>query len=131
MQRMKRFIFYSLILVTPFFFLVVVNEASRSEVYYVSIFDTKVLALNPQQKDAKRCTWDCHSNECSHRKKNCINIGIIDVLYQNIIASLDLKKGGDVYQQMNVLFLVIIWPLVMFGLLVANVELFFKRKKKA
>ena len=131
MQRMKRFIFYSLILVTPFFFLVVVNEASRSEVYYVSIFDTKVLALNPQQKDAKRCTWDCHSNECSHRKKNCINIGIIDVLYQNIIASLQLKKGGDVYEQMNVLFLVIIWPLVMFGLLVANVELFFKRKKKA
>ena len=131
MQRMKRFIFYSLILATPFFCLIVVNEASRSEVYYVSIFDTKVLALNPQQKDAKRCTWDCHSNECSHRKKNCINIGIIDVLYQNIIASLDLKKGGDVYQQMNVLFLVIIWPLVMFGLLVANVELFFKRKKKA
>ena len=131
MQRMKRFIFYSLILVTPFFFLIVVNEASRSDVYYVSIFDTKVLALNPQQKDAKRCTWDCHSNECSHRKKNCINIGIIDVLYQNIIASLQLKKGGDVYQQMNVLFLVIIWPLVMFGLLVANVELFFKRKKKA
>ena len=128
---MKRFIFYSLILATPFFCLIVVNEASRSEVYYVSIFDTKVLALNPQQKDAKRCTWDCHSNECSHRKKNCINIGIIDVLYQNIIASLDLKKGGDVYQQMNVLFLVIIWPLVMFGLLVANVELFFKRKKKA
>jgi len=32
---------------------------------------------------------------------------------------------------MNVLFLVIIWPLVMFGLLAANVELFFKRKKKA
>ena len=130
MQRMKRFIFYSLILVTPFFFLVVVNEASRSEVYYVSIFDTKVPALNPQQKDAKRCTWDCHK-KCSHREKNWINVGIIDVLYQNIMTSLKLKDGGDVYQQMNVLFLVIIWPLVMFGLLVANVELFFKRKKKA
>ena len=128
---MKRFIFYSLILATPFFFLVVVNEASRSEVYYVSIFGTKVPALNPQQKDAKRCTWDCHSNECLHREKNWINVGIINVLFQNIIASLDLKEGGDVYQQMNVLFLVIIWPLVMFGLLVANVELFFKRKKKA
>ena len=127
---MKRFIFYSLILATPFFCLIVVNEASRSEVYYVSIFGTKVPALNPQQKDAKRCTWDCHK-ACSHRDNNCINIGIIDVLYQNIINSLQLKKGGDVYQQMNVLFLVIIWPLVMFGLLVANVELFFKRKKKA
>ena len=130
MQRMKRFIFYSLILATPFFCLIVVNEASRSEVYYVSIFDNKVTALNPEQRDAKRCTWDCHK-KCSHREKNWINIGIIDVLYQNIIASLQLKKGGDVYQQMNVLFLVIIWPLVMFGLLVANVELFFKRKKKA
>ena len=131
MQRMKRFIFYSLILVTPFFFLIVVNEASRSEVYYVSIFDNKVTALNPEQRDAKRCTWDCHSEGCSHREKNWINVGIIDVLYQNIMTSLQLKKGGDVYQKMNVLFLVIIWPLVMFGLLVANVELFFKRKKKA
>ena len=129
MQRMKRFIFYSLILVTPFFFLVVVNEASRSEVYYVSIFGTKVPALNPQQKDAKRCTWDCHK-ECSHRDNNCINIGIIDVLYQNIMTSLKLKDGGEVYQQMNVLFLVIIWPLVMFGLLVANVELFFNEKRR-
>lgn len=128
---MKRFIFYSLILAIPFFCLVMVNEASRSEVYYVSVFGTKVPALNPQKKDAKRCTWDCHTNGCSHRENNCINIGIINDLYQNIITSLKLKEGGDVYQQMNVLFLVIIWPLVMFGLLVANVELFFKRKKKA
>jgi len=128
---MKRFIFYSLILAIPFFCLVMVNEASRSEVYYVSVFGTKVPALNPQKKDAKRCTWDCHTNGCSHRENNCINIGIINDLYQNIITSLKLKEGGDVYQQMNVLFLVIIWPLVMFGLLVANVELFFIRKKKA
>ena len=131
MQRMKRFIFYSLILAIPFFCLVMVNEASRSKVYYVSVFSTKVPALNPQQKDDKRCTWDCHTHGCSHRENNCINIGIIDVLYQKIITSLKPKEGGDVYQQMNVLFLVIIWPLVMFGLLIANVELFFKRKKKA
>lgn len=131
MQRMKRFIFYSLILAIPFFCLVMVNEASRSKVYYVSVFGTKVPALNPQQKDAKHCTWDCHTHGCSHRENNCINIGIIDVLYQNIITSLKLKEGGDVYQQMNVLFLVIIWPLLMFGLLIANVELFFKRKKKS
>ncbi len=131
MQRMKRFIFYFLILATPFFCLIMVNEASRSEPYKVFVFGTKVTALNPQQKDAKRCTWDCHTHGCSHRDNNCINIGIIDVLYQNIINSLKLKEGGDVYQQMNVLFLVIIWPLVMFGLLIANVELFFKRKKKA
>jgi hypothetical protein len=130
MQRMKRFLFYFLILTTPFFCLIVVNEVSRSEPYQVTVFGKSEPSINPQQKDVKRCTWDCHK-ECSHRKKNCINVGIIDVLYQNIIASLDLKGDGDVYQQMNVLFLVIIWPLVMFGLLVANVELFFKRKKKA
>jgi hypothetical protein len=130
MQRMKRFIFYSLILTSPFFCLIVVNEASRSEPYQVTVFGKLKPTINPQQPNTKRCTWDCHK-KCSHRENNCINVGIIDVLYQNIIASLDLKGDGDVYQQMNVLFLVIIWPLVMFGLLVANVELFFKRKKKA
>lgn len=131
MQRMKRFIFYSLILTSPFFCLVMVNEASRSEVYQVAVFGKLKPSINPQQKDTKRCTWDCHTHGCSHRENNCINIGIIDVLYQNIINSLKLKDGGDVYQLMNVLFLVIIWPLVMFGLLVANVELYIKRKKKA
>jgi hypothetical protein len=130
MQRMKRFLFYFLILTTPFFCLIVVNEVSRSEPYQVTVFGKSEPSINPQQKDVKRCTWDCHK-ECSHRENNCINVGIIDVLYQNIIASLDLKEGGDVYQLMNVLFLVIIWPLVMFGLLVVNVELYIKRKKKA
>lgn len=127
---MKRFLFYFLILTTPFFCLIVVNEVSRSEPYQVTVFGKSEPSINPQQKDVKRCTWDCHK-ECSHRVHNCINIGIIDVLYQNIINSLKLKEGGDVYQLMNVLFLVIIWPLVMFGLLVANVELYIKRKKKA
>jgi hypothetical protein len=131
MQTMKRFIFYFLILSSPFFCLIAVNEASRSEPYQVAVFGKLEPSINPQQKDAKRCTWDCHTHGCSHRENNCINIGIIDVLYQNIINSLKLKEGGDVYQLMNVLFLVIIWPLVMFGLLVANVELYFKRKKKA
>jgi len=131
MQRMKRFIFYLLILTTPFFCLIMVNEAYRLEVYQVAVFGKLKPSINPQQKDAKRCTWDCHTHGCSHRVHNCINIGIIDVLYQNIINSLKLKDGGDVYQLMNVLFLVIIWPLVMFGLLVANVELYIKRKKKA
>jgi len=130
MQRIKRFVFYSLILAAPFFCLVMVNEASRSESYQVSVFGKSEPSINAQQPNAKRCTWACHKM-CLHREKNCINVGIINVLYQNIITSLQLKEGGDVYQQMNVLFLVIIWPLVMFGLLVANVELFFKRKKKA
>jgi hypothetical protein len=131
MQRMKRFLFYFLILTTPFFCLIVVNEVSRSEPYQVTVFGKSEPSINPQQKDTKRCTWDCHTHGCSHRENNCINVGIIDVLYQNIINSLNLKEGGDVYQLMNVLFLVIIWPLVMFGLLVVNVELYIKRKKKA
>ena len=102
-QRIKRFVFYSLILAAPFFCLIIVNEASRSEPYHVSVFGKSEPSINPQQRDAKRCTWDCHTNECSHREKNCINVGIINVLYQNIITSLQIKEGGDVYQQMNVL----------------------------
>ena len=103
----------------------------RLRVRRSTMFLYLVPALNPQQKDDKCCTWDCHTHGCSHRENNCINIGIINDLYQNIITSLKLKEGGYVYQEMNVLFLVIIWPLLMFGLFVANVELYFKRKKKA
>jgi len=86
MQRIKRFVFYSLILAAPFFCLVMVNEASRSESYQVSVFGKSEPSINAQQPNAKRCTWACHKM-CLHREKNCINVTKFEKFHPNLDLS--------------------------------------------
>jgi hypothetical protein len=109
--------------------MVVVNESKKKGKYSITVFNSPTYALNPGIRMDSQCTWDCHTNGCSHRAHNTVNIGVIDDLYKQIINALQLKEGGDVYQAMNIIFLVILWPLLMFGLFVANIELFRNRKK--
>jgi hypothetical protein len=109
--------------------MVAVNESTKKGNYPITVFNSPTFALNPGNRMDSKCTWDCHTNGCSHRAHNTVNIGVIDDLYKQIINTLQLKEGGDVYQAMNIIFLVILWPLLMFGLFVANIELFRNRKK--
>lgn len=109
--------------------MVVVNEATKTKAYTVQVFGEKVPALNTEDSLPNKCTWDCHTNGCSHRDQNVISLGPIDTLRNMIIKSLGVANG-DTYQTMNVLILVILWPILMFGLVVANVELFIRNRKK-
>ena len=141
---MRKWILYFALLTPPFLVMVVVNEATKTNAYTVNLFGTTVDALNPGNQMESQCTWDCHTNGCSHRKKNVISLGPVDTLRSMIIESLGVSNGdpyqtnieslgvsnGDTYQTNNVLFLVILWPALMFGLVVANVELFIRNRKK-
>lgn len=109
--------------------MVVVNEATKTKAYRVNLFGTTVDALNPGNQMKSQCTWLCHTNRCSHRDQNVISLGPIDTLRRMIIDSLGVSNGVT-YQTNNVLFLVILWPVLMFGLMVANVELFIRNRKK-
>ena len=126
---MRKWILYFALLTPPFLVMVVVNEATKTNAYTVNLFGTTVDALNPGNQMESQCTWDCHTNGCSHRKKNVISLGPVDTLRSMIIESLGVSNG-DTYQTNNVLFLVILWPALMFGLVVANVELFIRNRKK-
>ncbi|MFN4951633.1 MAG: hypothetical protein ACK5F0_08445 [Flavobacteriales bacterium] len=127
---MRKWISYFVLLISPFLLMVAVNESTKKGNYPITVFNSPTFALNPGNRMDSQCTWDCHTNGCSHRAHNTVNIGVIDDLYKQIIDALQLKEGGDVYQVMNIIFLVILWPLLMFVLLVANIELFRNRKKK-
>ena len=107
--------------------MVVVNEATKTKAYRVNLFGTTVDALNPGNQMKSQCTWHCHTKGCSHQ--NVISRGPIDNLRIMIIDSLGVSNG-DTYQTNNVLFLVILWPVLIFGLVVANVELFIRNRKK-
>ena len=128
-MQIRTLFFYLFLLISPFLLMVAVNESTQKGNYSITVFNSPTFALNPGNRMDSQCTWDCHTNGCSHRAHNTVNIGVIDDLYKQIIDALQLKEGGDVYQAMNIIFLVILWPLLMFGLFVANIELFRNRKK--
>ena len=126
---MRKWILYFALLTSPFLLMVVVNQATKTKAYTVQVFGEKVSALNKEDSKPSECTWHCHTKGCSHRDQNVISLGPIDTLRSMIIDSLGVSNG-DTYQTNNVLFLVILWPALMFGLVVANVELFIRNRKK-
>ena len=127
---MRKWILYFGLLSSPFLLMVVVNEANKTKTKAkVHVFGKEEWALNTEDSLPNKCTWHCHTNGCSHRDQNVISLGPIDTLRSMIIESLGVSNGTT-YQTMNVLFLVILWPMLMFGLVVANVELFIRNRKK-
>jgi len=126
---MRKWILYFGLLSSPFLLMVVVNEANKTKTKAkVHVFGKEEWALNTEDSLPNKCTWHCHTNGCSHRDQNVISLGPIDTLRSMIIESLGVSNGTT-YQTMNVLFLVILWPMLMFGLVVANLELYRNRKK--
>jgi hypothetical protein len=126
----KRLLFYLSLLISPFLLMVVVNEATKTKTKTkntVHVWEDEVPALNTEDSLPNKCTWHCHTDGCSHQ--NVISRGPIDTLRSMIIDSLGVSNGVT-YQTNNVLFLVILWPLLMFGLVVANVEMFLRNRKK-
>jgi hypothetical protein len=128
-MSIKRLFFYLSLLISPFLLMVVVNEATKTKAYTVLKFGKEVSALNTEDSLPSKCTWHCHNDGCSHHNNNVISLGPIDTLRSMIIESLGVSNI-DTYQTNNVLFLVILWPLLMFGLVVANVEMFIRNRKK-
>ena len=126
---MRKWILYFALLTSPFLLMVVVNQATKTEANTVHVFGEKVSALNTEYSLPSKCTWHCHTKGCSHHNNNVISLGPIDTLRSMIIDSLGVSNG-DTYQTNNVLFLVILWPVLMFGLVIANVELFIRNRKK-
>jgi hypothetical protein len=128
---MRKWILYFALLTSPFLFMVVVNEANRTDDNTIHVNKKEEPAINTEEASPDKCTWNCHNNGClpSHRDQNVISLGPIDTLRRMIIESLGVSNG-DTYQTNNVLFLVILWPVLMFGLVVANVELFIRNRKK-
>ena len=134
---LKKIVLYILLFVSPFALMIIVNEYNRPEKpYKISFFDKQSEAYNSDDKLPNKCSWSCHDS-CVHRKKNIINRGeIIQGFYNFILDFNEIKtirkksklNNGEIYTTMNIISLVILWPLLMFILLVANIELFLKRK---
>jgi hypothetical protein len=127
---MKKLFIYTLLFLAPFLFVVLVNESTKpNDIFVVKLNLTgkpKVAAYNSGSFLPNKCSWDCHNHGCKHNEKNKINVGFVSTIYNSIISfnNLPSKNGVDGlnYQFMNIIFLVVLWPLVLFGLVILNVN---------
>lgn len=89
-----------------------------------------VLAINQNSSKitSKQCSWKCHDNTpfCKAKHSNLLKpyTSKIDIVYNFIISS--LASTGN-YKQANIIFLVLLWPLFMLSLIIANIYLYKKR----
>lgn len=117
--------------------MVTVNELNRPEKpIKIIVFGKKLFAYNSADSLKNQCSWYCHSKGCFHNHVICKDSTMVSSLYENILKlnGIDTIQGekksakGDIYKTMSIITLVVLWPLLMFILLVANIELFLKRR---
>ena len=89
-----------------------------------------ITAINTADKLKEKCTWICH-NDTKYCKNNHVKLAKpyfnkIDPIYFGIINSL---KSTGYYGLANIIFLVIILPLIIYILLVKSISLEFKIRK--
>ena len=134
---MKKLYINTLILFSPFLLMVVVNEVVRPTLVeapfqYTKSFDLSGLTqkvvisgMNPGKMKKEKCTWYCHNHNsyCVNFHKKISFHQYIGDLYNDIITL--LKQGGyqGSYAINNIIFLVILWPLIMFFLLTKSLDI--------
>lgn len=127
---MRKLILYILFSLLPILIIVSVNETSRVNRTEVDAKVKDGVAINTDTKMLNKCTWACYYDTKSHCKGTHTVLAkpyfkYIDPIYFGIIKSMSF--GGN-YQVMNVIFLVILIPLLILTLMVRAIEMGYKIK---
>ena len=107
-----------------------INEWSRLDADEEGYTINGVTAINTIERLEHKCTLICHNNTnyCKEKHVKLANpyFDVIDPIYFGIIDSL---KSTEDYRLANIIFLVIILPLIMYILLLKSISLEFKIRK--
>tara|TARA_Y100001933_G_C18939819_1_gene539039 strand:+ start:712 stop:1143 length:432 start_codon:yes stop_codon:yes gene_type:complete len=140
---MKHIIKNIIILLLPFTLMILVNELCRPLVKEKPYEYKFITAINSKNEDLNKCTWACHniSNHCTkNHVRRIINPNFpffeeIDCFYKGIINFNNINTSkikisqSESYAAMNLIFLVLLWPLLMYFLLLNYLRLRKKIKK--
>lgn len=112
------------ILIAPFLLMVIVNERARNTINENPYSINNIMAINSADKVAHKCTWICHNNT-SFCKVNHVRylkkyFGFTDTIYFGAISLL-FSTGN--YGLANIIFLVILAPLIMWLLLIKSLNI--------
>ncbi len=120
----NKLVLSSLILILPVLFVVLVNEYSRLNNPNKGFVRKGITAINPSVKTPENCSWYCHKDTgyCkkhhTHLLKNYTSK--IDTFYFGIIKS--LHSVGN-YGLANIIFLVILFPALIYVLLIKSISI--------
>lgn len=121
---MKNIFYYLFPLLLVFSAMTVVNEYSRLSIGESSVSKSGYTTMNAHNATPDACTWSCYHNTtyCKEHHTQLLKpyFSIIDPLYFGMISAL-LMTGN--YGAANVIFLVILWPLLMSFLLVKTIRM--------
>lgn len=121
---MKKTIRNIIILLFPFVLVVVVNELAKVRTNEKPHHYHGVRTINSAKKLKAKCSWVCHNTtdycKTHHVKFVGAHFDKIDPLYFGIIHAL---KGTGEYSLANIIFLVILLPLVMYVLIIKSLNL--------
>src|SRR5688572_861830 len=113
-----------LIICSLFFIIIIVNESVRGNQKERAYVIKGISAINTSKAQLQKCTWQCHNNTgyCKSNHVRFLNqyFSFVDPVYFGMIHL--LTSTGN-YQLANIIFLVILWPLLMFILLLKNLKL--------
>lgn len=126
----KQLVFNILILLIPLLIIVFVNEYSRLNNSNKGFVRKGITAINPSVKTPKKCSWYCHT-DTGYCKKHHTHLlqnhtSKIDPFYFGIIKS--LHNTGD-YGLANIIFLVILFPVLIYVLLIKSISIQIKIKE--
>ena len=107
-----------------------INEFVRLNTIEEGYNKQVVTAINSAKKQKEKYSWICHNNT-NYCKENHVKLAKpyfdkIDPIYFGIINS--LKSTGN-YGLANIIFLVILLPLIMYVLLAKSISMQFKIRK--
>ncbi|GAA4954784.1 hypothetical protein GCM10023314_30580 [Algibacter agarivorans] len=110
--------------------MVAVNESVRPTIKNKPFQLRGVKAINSFKPELDKCSWYCYTETTSHCKAYHVKFAkpyfkYIDPIYFGMIKIL---HSGNNYQFMNVVFLVILIPLLMFYLLVKSIKMHYQIK---
>ena len=121
---MKKQILYLSIVLVPFLMIIMTNEFVRLHIDNTGSKYQGATTINSSQKLKGKCSWACHNNttycKVTHVKFTQPYFDKIDPIYFGIINS--LKSTGD-YGLANIIFLVILFPLIIFFLLTKSLRM--------
>jgi len=113
-----------LILISPFIIMIIVNETYRLQkddnIGFIDTFEV----ISPIKKHHKTCSWNCYYNtaycKVHHVKYLKPFYKYIDPLYY---AEIKFLHNFNNYKLANIIFMVILWPLIMYLLLINSLNL--------
>lgn len=116
-----------LVIIVPFVLMILVNEISRRKVNDKLYVKNGITAINSATIFANKCSWACHNNTAycikHHVKSPTFLVKKIQPVYFGIIS---LLNSTGSYGLANIIFLVILWPCLIFLLLIKTLS---NRKK--